>query len=219
LHISELYNNKADEPLNNDTWESHRAPDDWENAMQKLRGNYASAILLIHPNREWKMILQKKLIDRLDLSEVGLYNFEDYGDFWISRLNNKYSYTYNEEDGQLTIITDSIEELKKSRLTYAIETDEKPVISVVVTDNDANEIYDAKIRKLSESRYLAIPDFGDSFDTAVDQINNDSADFSIIYDINGRRITSFISNANICESLPKGIYIVKTKTTTKKIII
>ncbi|MDE7097034.1 MAG: hypothetical protein K2O47_06040, partial [Muribaculaceae bacterium] len=106
LHISDVYNNKAnEEPLNNDTWENHRAPEDWKNAMQKLRGNYASAILLIHPNREWKMILQKKLIDSLDLSEVGLYNFEDYGDFWISRLNNKFSYYYNEEDGQLTIVT------------------------------------------------------------------------------------------------------------------
>lgn len=29
--------------------------------------------------------MQKKHIDRLDLNEVGLYNFEDYGDFWLSR--------------------------------------------------------------------------------------------------------------------------------------
>ncbi|MDE6638004.1 MAG: hypothetical protein K2K32_07200, partial [Muribaculaceae bacterium] len=161
LHISDVYNNKeGQEPLNNDTWDHHNCVNDWESAMQKLRGNYASAILLIHPNRDWKMTLQKRLVERLDLSEVGMYNFEDYGDFWISRLNNKYTYNFNEADGQLTIITDDISDLKKNLMTYCVEISDQPVTSVVISNGDGTEVYDAKIKKLTDTRYLALIHIG-----------------------------------------------------------
>lgn len=225
LHISDVYNNKEGEPLNNDTWSTHRAPDEWESAMQKLRGNYASAILLIHPNREWKMILQQKLIDRLDPAEVGLYNFEGYGDFWISRLNCKYSYSYDQQEEELTIITD-VEELKKSKMTFGIEISDRPVKSVSIFSTDGSESYPAKLKKLSDTRILAVPDFGGS-DMSVGSLNgedsfrNNSENVSV-YDINGRHIASYANfkeDSNILTGLPKGIYIVKGISTTRKIKI
>ncbi|MDE5997899.1 MAG: hypothetical protein K2G77_06795 [Muribaculaceae bacterium] len=220
LHISDVYNNKdGEEPLNNDTWDTHHCVNDWEAAMQKLRGNYASAILLIHPNREWKMTLQKRLVERLDLSEVGMYNFEDYGDFWISRLNNKYSYTYNEEDGQLTITTEDLNGVKKNLLTYAIEISEKPVKSVIVSNGDATEAYNAKLKKLSGTRYLAIPDYDNPVGMSVGQVSSADNGYSGIYDLNGRLISTDLSNQEILTKLPKGIYIIKGLNTSKKIII
>lgn len=219
LHISDVYNNKDGEPLNNDTWNTHRAPDEWESAMQKLRGNYASAILLIHPNREWKMTLQKRLTDRLDRSEVGLYNFEDYGDFWLSRLNCSYTYNYDEADGQLTITTDT-KELKKSLMTFGVEISDRPVKSVVICNNDASETYSARLKKLTETRYLAIPDFSNG----VVQIEGSetSANFSgesSVYDINGRLIRTIAADDDQLSDLPKGIYIIKGGTSSRKIII
>lgn len=220
LHISDVYNNKDGEPLNNDTWETHRAPDEWESAMQKLRGNYASAILLIHPNREWKMILQKRLVDRLDPSEVGMYNFEDYGDFWISRLKNRYSYVYNEDDGQLTIYTDDLADAKKHLITYAIEITDKTVKDVVVSNKDASEAYYAKLKKLSDTRYLAIPDYDNPIGASVGQLSQfDKGEFSALYDINGNIISADISNAFSLSTLPKGIYILKGLNSSKKIRI
>ena len=220
LHISDVYNNKDGEPLNNDTWETHRAPDEWESAMQKLRGNYASAILLIHPNREWKMILQKRLVDRLDPSEVGMYNFEDYGDFWISRLKNRYSYAYNEEDGQLTIYTEDIADAKKNLLTYAVEITDKPVNNVVVSNYDATEAYNANLKKLSDTRYLATPDYDNPLGAYVGQLKfDDKGEYTALYDVNGNLISTDPSDTDTLSNLPKGIYILKGLNYSKKIRI
>lgn len=221
LHISDVYNNKeGQEPLNNDTWDHHNCVNDWESAMEKLRGNYASAVLLIHPNREWKMTLQKRLVERLDLSEVGMYNFEDYGDFWISRLNNKYTYTYNETDAQLTIATDDLQGVKKNLMTYGVEVSaEKPVKSVVVCNNDATEGYHATLKKLSETRYLAIPDYNNPTTMAVGELEGAATGESVVYDINGRQIMTCVTDTETLSKLPKGIYIIKGAKATKKIII
>ncbi|MDE6548480.1 MAG: hypothetical protein K2L22_05745 [Muribaculaceae bacterium] len=220
LHISDVYNNKDGEPLNNDTWETHRAPDEWESAMQKLRGNYASAILLIHPNREWKMILQKRLVDRLDPSEVGMYNFEDYGDFWISRLKNRYSYVYNEEDRQLTIYTEDIADAKKNLLTYAVEITDKPVNNVVVSNYDATEAYNANLKKLSDTRYLATPDYDNPLGAYVGQLKfDDKGEYTALYDVNGNLISTDPSDTDTLSNLPKGIYILKGLNYSKKIRI
>lgn len=220
LHISDVYNNKdGQESLNNDTWETHNCVDDWESAMQKLRGNYASAVLLIHPNREWKMTLQKRLVERLDRSDVGMYNFEDYGDFWISRLNNKYTINYNDEDGQLTIITEDLAGVKKNLMTYAVEITDKPVKTVIVSNSDATEAYYAKLKKLTDTRYLATPDYNDPVTMSVGQISGTDNGLSAIYDINGRLITTNVSDSEILSMLPKGIYIIKGNNTSKKIRI
>ena len=220
LHISDVYNNKeGQEPLNNDTWEHHTCVNDWESAMQKLRGNYASAVLLIHPNRDWKMILQKRLIERLDMSEVGMYNFEDYGDFWVSRHNNKSTYSFNEADGQLTITTDDLAGVKNNLMTYGIEISDKPVKKVVICNNDASEAYGANLKKLTETRYLAIPDFKNPITLSVSKIDGENHDFYGIYDINGRMISNDCSDIEIFTRLPKGIYIIKGENSLKKIII
>ncbi|MDE6380299.1 MAG: T9SS type A sorting domain-containing protein [Muribaculaceae bacterium] len=189
--------------------------------MQKLRGNYASAILLIHPNREWKMTLQKKLIDRLDPTEVGLYNFEDYGDFWISRLNCAYSYSFDESEGILTITADT-KELKKSLMTFGVEVSGHDVKSVVISNMDASETYEAKLKKLTDTRYLAIPDFTSGvglvqIDAAEGQLPFSSQ--TAVYDVNGRLVKTFIQGEDYVSGLPKGIYIIRDGATARKIMI
>lgn len=222
LHISDVYNNKDGEPLNNDTWSTHRAPDEWESAMNKLRGNYASAILLIHPNREWKMTLQKKLIERLDRSEVGLYNFEDYGDFWLSRHNCSFTYSFDENDGTLTITADT-KELKKSLMTFGVEITGQDIKSVVVSNEDASEAYAAKLKKLTATRYLAIPDFSTSV-LGVEIIEGNqptggNRGISGVFDINGRLIRTLGEPDDSLSDLPKGIYIVRSGAESKKVMI
>lgn len=224
LHISDVYNNKDGEPLNNDTWITHRAVDDWQQAMQKLRGNYASAILLIHPNRDWKMTMQKMLIERLDSAEVGLYNFEDYGDFWLTRLSCEYSYDYDTVSKSLVITTD-LEKLKESRMTFGIETSDASINSVTVCNADGTESYPALLRQLTASRYLAIPEFPVS-DTGVEEIRTDHRDQlnekGSIVDLNGRTIAKFLSkeeSTNFLKTLPSGIYIIKGSTWTRKVRI
>lgn len=156
LHISDVYSGSGKPALNDDTWETHPCVDQWESAMRRLHGNYASAVLLIHPNREWKMILQRRLTDRLDLSEVGCYNFEEYGDFWKARLTADCLTSYDPQTNTVTIVSDPAT-VKKHKITFAIEAKKMPA-SVVVTDSDGDNALSCTVRELAPGRYLAIPD-------------------------------------------------------------
>ena len=153
LHISDVYKNLA---INDSTWDSHPCVDQWESAMKRLHSNYASAILLIHPNREWKMTLEKRLIERLDLETVGFYNFERYGDFWKARLEAPCLLSYDDESNEVTITSDTRKVLD-NKMTFAIEALRKPE-SVIIRDNDGSTKLICSLQTLSDGRYLAIPD-------------------------------------------------------------
>ncbi len=218
LHISDVYNSSGDSPLNDDTWETHAAPDEWYAAMQKLRGNYASAILLIHPNREWKMTLQKRLVEKLNLDEVGLYNFEDYGDFWLSRLNAEYSYSYDSDNGSVVITTD-VEAVKTNRMTFAVEDYNGDLKSAVIKSADGGETLDADIRRLTDHRYLVVPKFFKNDGNSTPQISLADENPEGIYDLDGRVVRLGGKDSSSIDQLPKGIYIVKGKSEVKKLKI
>ena len=124
--------------------------------MKRLHGNYASAILLIHPNREWKMTLEKRLVERLDLESVGFYNFERYGDFWKARLEAPCLLSYDDDTNEVTITSDTRKVLD-NKITFAIEAHRKPE-SVIIRDSDGSSKLICSLQTLSEGRYLAIPD-------------------------------------------------------------
>lgn len=218
LHISDVYNNKGGEPLNNDTWETHPAVDEWESAMRKLRGNYASAILLVHPNRDWKMILQKRLTERLDPEETGVYNFEDYGDFWLSRLNCEYKYNFDKDTGVLTITTD-IPALEKDLQTFAFETQGPyEVKSVTILSPEGDASVAAGIKKLSENRWLVIPEF-EKGPGSVGHVSSPGKRCQEIYDLKGNLVKmNQDSDALNIQKLPKGIYVLKESGRVRKVI-
>ncbi len=156
LHISDVYNNKPGyEGLNDKNWETHVAVSEWIEAMRKLRGNYASAILLIHPNREWKMSLQKRLTESLDLRQVGLYNFEDYGRFWKKRFTTNFQYCYVPDTKQLIIVT-NLSAIDNEKLTFAIDCD-KDVESAYICSPDFSETRTCELKQLTPGRYLLVP--------------------------------------------------------------
>lgn len=166
LHISDVYN--GDKPaLNDETWETHPCVDQWESAMNRLRGNYASAVLLIHPNREWKMTLEKRLVERLDPEETGFYNFEEYGDFWRARLNAPCEVVYDKSDRSINIISEP-EAVVANKMAFAIETREEPE-SVIVTDKEGNNPISCRLRQIADGRYLATPDFGTGVSRTTDK--------------------------------------------------
>jgi len=156
LHMSDVYNN-GNEPLTDDTWDTHKAVSEWSNAMRKLRGNYASAILLIHPNREWKMTLEKRLVNELDPSEVGLYNFEDYGDFWKKRIETDFQYCYDTDTKQVIIVSD-LSAVDNEKLTFAIDCN-KDVETAYICNTDFSDSRKCELKQLTSNRYLLIPEW------------------------------------------------------------
>ena len=116
LHISDVIN---DDPINEDNW--MEKPARWFKVQQKLQGNYAPCIILIHPNRDWKMKVERQFIEMLNHEDVGLYNFEDYGDFWISRQSFNFDYTLDDYSNTLIIKASSADIKANPHLSLILE--------------------------------------------------------------------------------------------------
>lgn len=149
LHFSDVI---SSDPMEEDNW--MEKPELWLKVLNKLKGNYAPSILLIHPNREWKMLAQKMLVESIDRSIVGLYNFEDYGDFWLQRHKLEFESCYLKENGKVIIQVDRLEVGNKA---YTFGIDCKAGIipkEVILVDRNQNSIQ-LRIKQIAAKRYLA----------------------------------------------------------------
>ncbi len=153
LHISDVI---SADPINEKNW--MEKPAMWHAVQGKLQGNYAPAILLIHPNRKWKMEAEKMFVEMTDHSRVGLYNFEDFGDFWNARRDLTFDFGFEAESGILEIfLTDEgAAAVQKHHICFAadIDGDADQVKSVHVFNTDGRRIATASFRKLTDSRLL-----------------------------------------------------------------
>ena len=149
LHISDVF---SSDPMDENNW--HEKPDIWLDVMNKLKNNYASSIILIHPNRDWKMFVLKQLIEKMDRNKIGLYNFEDYGDFWVDRQKTSIEYDYNAEDGTLMIKSNLSAEQSKA-CSFAIDIHQDITITKVVLLNEMNYGRTMIIKPIAHNRFLA----------------------------------------------------------------
>jgi hypothetical protein len=60
--------------------------------------------LLIHPNRQWKLIAEQMLVAQLS-PEVTLMNFEEYGDFWLERRDLDYSFQFYQDTLRIQLLS------------------------------------------------------------------------------------------------------------------
>lgn len=74
----------------------------WRNVQHKNNLNYAPSILLIHPNRPWKIIAEQNFIADL-APKTTIIPFEEYGNYWKDRSALDYDYSYDSISNQLTI--------------------------------------------------------------------------------------------------------------------
>lgn len=149
LHISDVINS---DPINEDNW--HEKPDLWLKVINKLKGNYAASIILIHPNREWKMQAQKLLIEKMDRNEIGLYNFEEYGDFWTKRHLLDFEHCYLKDKDKLLIQVDNLEMGNKAYVFGIDCQNGKTPREVILMDKNKKSI-NLKVKQISTERYIA----------------------------------------------------------------
>lgn len=150
LHFSDVF---GDESMDESNY--MRKVEVWKDIFKKNKGNYASSILLVHPNRYWKMISQKMLIDSMDPAECGLYNFEDYGDFWLGRDSFSYKSFYDKNENRLIICADSADIAANPSLAIAVEVHGGINPDFMLIDENSRE-HPLTVRVLSPERSLLI---------------------------------------------------------------
>ena len=142
----------GDGKMDENNWQDK--PEIWLTSLSKLAGNYAPCVLLIHPNREWKMESQRMLVDKLDRSEIGLCNFEAYGEFWNARREFDFEYCHIPEKQKIVIRTDRKLLDENPDISFGIETVQAEIKEVVLVD-EQNIGIKLRLKQITENRILA----------------------------------------------------------------
>ncbi|MGL1886697.1 MAG: hypothetical protein OCD76_09295 [Reichenbachiella sp.] len=98
ITISDVF---GDDPINDTNWLSKVSL--WNSITEKYSDNHSPVVLLIHPNRDYKLLAEMSFVDaQADKTFIG---FEEYGDFWRDR--ERYSFSSTLTGNSLTIHIDS----------------------------------------------------------------------------------------------------------------
>lgn len=148
LHISDVINAN---PMTDTAW--NHAPDIWLKVLEKLQGNYAPTVLLIHPNRDWKMFAMRQLVEAMDREKVGLYNFEAYGDFWLAREKMSFDYTYLPDRKSVVVrINEPVEDTAACIFAVDIQSGSKLEEAIFVDEKGFQS--KMQIKNIQKGRYL-----------------------------------------------------------------
>lgn len=150
LHFSDVFSSEA---MNEDNYQEKARL--WIELFNKLKGNYASSIILVHPNREWKMTAQKILVEGMDKEVCGLYNFIDYGDFWLGRERFDYESFVVPDDNKVIVRAKATDIAANPSLAITIEVQGADAPSVVLIDEDGVE-HPSTLCHLDGNRHLLI---------------------------------------------------------------
>lgn len=150
LHISDVINAH---PMTDSAW--NHAPDIWLKVLEKLQRNYAPTVLLIHPNRDWKMFAMRQLVEAMDREKVGLYNFEAYGDFWLAREKMVFDYTYLHDSKSIVVwVNEQIEE--ETACVFAVDVQSGVAVENAFFVDEKGLQSKLQIKKMQEGRYLLV---------------------------------------------------------------
>lgn len=132
----------------------HEKPNFWLKILNELAGNYAPAILLIHSNRDWKMLAEKMLLEQMGRHNIGLYNFEDYGDFWQERRNMDFEFAYVEEKDKVMIRGNRADFDRNRPLSFMVEMTGIRSSEIVLTDENSCSL-PLQIKEVAKGKDLA----------------------------------------------------------------
>ena len=149
LHFSDVFNNEAT-PMDENHYKDR--VEEWWQILNSLKNNYAASIILIHPNREWKMWAEKELIDKFNPEEIGLYNFQDYGDFWVNRSSFMFDYADDPANNRIIVRTSRDNYEKNPHLGIMVECEEVPEYITLIDENF--ETLPSKVKKMGDKQYL-----------------------------------------------------------------
>ena len=148
LHISDVINAN---PMTDTAW--NHAPDIWLKVLEKLQGNYAPTVLLIHPNRDWKMFAMRQLVEAMDREKVGLYNFEAYGDFWLAREKMSFDYTYLPDRKSVVVrINEPVEDT--AACIFAVDIQSGSTLEEAIFVDEKGFQSKMQIKNIQKGRYL-----------------------------------------------------------------
>ena len=112
VSISDVYH---DDPFSEDNYVEK--VDLWLDIISKIDANNASTVLLIHPNREYKIAGQELLLDNLPKS-IAIKEMGAYGDYWKARESFQFSSQLTNNNLQIAMADDDL--MQNSEISFII---------------------------------------------------------------------------------------------------
>jgi hypothetical protein len=113
MTISDVFSSN---PINDTNY--RQKVDVWTKVTRKNAANHAPTVLLIHPNRQYKVEAQRGFLDSLQQG-VNIMPLEEYGAYWRNRLATPFSIVFSGDTLFIRLENWNVD----SRLSYIVEND------------------------------------------------------------------------------------------------
>ena len=128
--------------------------DTWFNVLSYHKNNYTPCVLLIHPTRKWKTESLRALIDKINRTECGVYDFENYGDFWKYRSDFEFEFDYQEKNQQFVIRATKAAIREAATIGIMVES-KLPIQNYRLIDTDFTD-YPISVKSFGEGKNLIL---------------------------------------------------------------
>ncbi len=91
----------------------------WKSVQLKNSFNHSPTVLLIHPNRLWKIVAEQSLIRGLS-ANTAIIPFEEYGIYWKDRVSTDFDFDISSDSNMIIQLNITEEKLNKS-LSFSLK--------------------------------------------------------------------------------------------------
>lgn len=123
------------DPISETNYDSKAAI--WLDVIKRNSANFAPTVLLIHPNRVYKLVGEQHVI-RSIASNIRIVPFEQFGDFWTAR--NQCNFDYEMENDSTLVITIHNESMPLNHELSFVVSQGMELAKIRVEDENHNEI-------------------------------------------------------------------------------
>lgn len=139
------------------------AVDNWANVVSQNNANNAPTVLLIHPNRGWKLDALKSLMEQIPASVIP-FEFNAFGDYWLERRDLDFDYSMINNNLQIQLFSDMPIGIDQSLVIHNARNLESITVS-----NSSGEALNFQIENWKENDVL-ITRIGDDSEPPVEPV-------------------------------------------------
>lgn len=148
----------------------------WKEVQAKNAKTNSPTILLIHPNRNWKIIAEQSFVSNLS-KNTAIIPFEEYGYYWKDRMETQINFSL-QEDSTLRITLNKHKDSINPKLSFIV-TNGKDLSKIELKDVYNNTISFQKENFKENDLLLYLSDFNEKYTDFTYEIRNDFRSFSV----------------------------------------
>ena len=149
IHISDVF---SDDKITSENY--MQKVDIWLDVVNAHKNNYAPCVILIHPNRDWKMFAMREFVDKVNKADFGFCKLDEYGHFWNARTEFDFEFDYQQEHQQLVIKSTPSNIRKAATVGIMVEGD-LPIKNYRLIDGNFND-YPISIVPFGDGKNLVL---------------------------------------------------------------